>query len=107
MHPKILHLLARKRDPSRTSLWLLKRLINQDNINTALSRKSHHTLLIVAAKKGNSATVQALIDAGAGIEAKDNEDMTALHWAAYLGRTETVLTLLNRGAGIEAKITKT
>jgi ankyrin repeat protein len=98
MRPKILHFLVRKRDPSRASLWLLRKLINEGNVNTALSRKSQHTLLTTAARKGCSATVSPLLAASADIEAKNRRGKTALILAAENGHTKIVQALLARGA---------
>jgi hypothetical protein len=61
---------------------------------------------MLAIEKGDISTIQALLDAGADIEAKTTPDMTALLIAARWGHTETVLALLAAGAGIEAKTTR-
>jgi hypothetical protein len=34
---------------------------------------------------------------GADIDAKDNDDMTALHWTCLNGHTETAMALIDRG----------
>ncbi len=54
--------------------------------------------LVVAAARGDTATVQALLDAGADVNAKDNEGWTALHEAEIGGHTEVVEILKNAGA---------
>ena len=41
------------------------------------------TALLLAAYKGHTEITQALLSAGADIEAKDNGGRTALYWAAY------------------------
>ena len=59
--------------------------------------------LIEAVRKGDTATVQALLDQGADINAKSEEGWTALIWAAQQGHTDTVQTLLAHGADVNAK----
>ncbi|WP_409997677.1 ankyrin repeat domain-containing protein [Bradyrhizobium sp. SZCCHNRI3043] len=56
--------------------------------------------LWIAALMGNSATVRALLDAGADVHAADD---FALAEAAKYGRTEIVQILLERGANIHAE----
>ncbi|MFA5292087.1 MAG: ankyrin repeat domain-containing protein [Phycisphaerae bacterium] len=62
-----------------------------------------NTQLIQAAKKGDLAAVQNLLDSGADVNAKRNIDgVTALIWAALNGRTEVVKLLLEKGADVNA-----
>ena len=49
------------------------------------------------------AGVQALLDSGADVNAKDENDMTALHWAASGGNEELVELLISKGADVNAK----
>ena len=56
-----------------------------------------------AAKKGDTDRVQALLKAGAELEAKDRDGRTALMLAAQYGRTDTVRLLLARGANAGAR----
>ena len=58
--------------------------------------------LMVAASHGNRDTVQALLDAGADVNAKDFTGWTALHAAAFKGDPEIVQLLLEHG-GIPGK----
>ena len=48
-----------------------------------------------AAKQGNVGKVQVLLDAGADINAQDDDGMTALHWAAYQDDTALAEVLLS------------
>jgi len=54
--------------------------------------------LIWASTNGNIDIVKLLIDAGADINAKDNDDITALLWACSGGYLEIVKLLLEAGA---------
>ena len=59
------------------------------------------TALLDAAKKGDAETVKALIDAGADINAKDNDGQTAISYATENGYAETVKALIDAGATVE------
>ena len=56
-----------------------------------------------AAKGGHEEVVEALLKAGAQVEAKDKDGGTPLHWAAEKGHEKAVGVLLKAGADIEAK----
>ncbi len=56
--------------------------------------------LIEAAKKGDTVSIKALLEAGADVNAKDNDGLTALMWAAVRGHTETAQALLEAGADV-------
>jgi ankyrin repeat protein len=47
--------------------------------------------------------VKTLIDAGAGVNAKDEDGATALLWAAVEGHTETAKVLIDAGADVNTK----
>jgi ankyrin repeat protein len=59
--------------------------------------------LIEAAGKGDSEVVEALLDSGADINARDERNQTALHHAASRGQTAAVKLLLERGADVNAR----
>jgi ankyrin repeat protein len=61
------------------------------------------TALIYAAREGHLDMVQALLNAGANVDAKTFESETALHKAAWQGRLGIVQALLNAGANVDAK----
>ena len=44
------------------------------------------------------------IENGADVNAKDNESLTPLHWAAIGGMTDIVILLIERGADVNARI---
>jgi ankyrin repeat protein len=62
-----------------------------------------YTPLMYAAANGCSEAVRALLDAGAAVEAKDNEGLTALMYAARNGYPEAVKMLLAAKADPKAK----
>ena len=58
--------------------------------------------LVDAAKQGDAATVRALLDQGAGVEAAERDGTTALHWASYRNSLETAGLLLDARADVNA-----
>lgn len=69
------------------------RNLNFGNFNT-------NNLLIEAAKNGHKDTVQLLIKLGVGINSRDNNNSTALHWAAFFWREDIVELLIQSGADL-------
>ena len=59
--------------------------------------------LIQAATNGDFASVQAYLDAGVDINARDNNGWSPLHWAALEGHKDIVELLINKGANVNAK----
>lgn len=59
--------------------------------------------LISAVKNGDLKNVEAFIAAGAGLEARDNQNMTALMIASKNGYTDIVSKLIKAGVNIDAK----
>src|SRR5436190_1614266 len=66
---------------------------------------SKDTALIVATRLGNKETIKQLLDAGADVNARSNDDDTALMLAADKGKghAEIVKLLLDAGADVNAK----
>jgi truncated hemoglobin YjbI len=62
----------------------------------------HCTALHMAARRGNIEVAQALIDLGAGIEARDSLGDTPLRRAVNCGRSGVASLLLSRGADVHA-----
>ena len=56
----------------------------------ALVQKADRTVPDDAAREGRAADIKRLVVAGADTEAKDEYEMTALHWAAGEGHTAIV-----------------
>jgi len=61
-----------------------------------------NTALMDAAARGYTATVRAVLEKGAEVDAKDNAGRTALMEAAFGGYTDTVRLLLEKGAKVNA-----
>ncbi|MCX5857216.1 MAG: ankyrin repeat domain-containing protein [Deltaproteobacteria bacterium] len=60
------------------------------------------TPLVSAILSDQTETVKALIDKGADVNEKGQDNFTPLHWAAYYGKTEMVKILLSKGAQANA-----
>ncbi|RAL00743.1 ankyrin repeat domain-containing protein [Aspergillus ibericus CBS 121593] len=75
------------------------------NINNYYSRDRSQLdeKLLEAAKRGDTARVQQLLDDGANASATDAHGQTVLHVAASEGRRDLVSLLLNRGAKRDAR----
>jgi len=73
----------------------------------ALRQSAQWTLqLFTAVSRGQTEEVQALIDAGADVNARDNDAdnaYTPLHVAALMGKAEVAQVLIAAGAAVEAK----
>lgn len=67
------------------------------------AKGSREETLINAAKNGDHKNIAALIAAGADLEARDNQDRTALMRAAEKGYSDVVRILLDAGADVMTK----
>src|SRR3990172_415278 len=106
---------AHDNNPTNTLLAYLRiiqaqQLINSDLIQNLLAcemkRNAHQpieTTLQRLAGEGNNLLINILLDHGADIEARDNNDFTSLHYAVSNGHQATVAFLLDHGANIEAQ----
>jgi hypothetical protein len=72
------------------------------NVN-AQEKLKHCTPLHMAARRGNVAVAEALLDGGAEREARDKLGDTPLHRAVKCGKTEIAALLLSRGADVHAR----
>jgi hypothetical protein len=59
--------------------------------------------LLAAARKGDVATIKALLDAGTDVNSKNRYGATALSYAADKGNIEVIRLLLDRGADVNVK----
>src|SRR3990170_758099 len=108
-------LVAHGNNPTNTLLAYLRiiqaqQLINSDLMQNLLAcemkRNAHQpieTALQRLAGEGNNLLINILLDHGADIEARDNNDFTSLHYAVSRGHQATVAFLLDHGANIEAQ----
>jgi ankyrin repeat protein len=62
---------------------------------------SREPVIADAAMKGDAASIQKLIAAGADVDLPQNDGMTALHWAADRGDSATVAALLKAKADVK------
>ncbi|KAF2882565.1 hypothetical protein ILUMI_23582 [Ignelater luminosus] len=81
-------------------LFLDSELANTDILE--VKDNEEETLLISAAKAGNTPLVDLMLSFGADIKAEDKVRDTALHWAANNGHVDTVDLLLAKGADAKA-----
>jgi hypothetical protein len=79
-----------------------KRLLQAGADANAAKARGEQALMI-AAKEGREDLVQLLVDFKAEVDARDEAERTALHWASQLGHPAAVKVLLKAGANIVAK----
>ena len=72
-------------------------------VDNLAARGSREESLINAAKNGDHKNIATLIAAGANLEAKDNQDRTALMRAAEKGYSDIARILLDAGANVSTK----
>jgi hypothetical protein len=72
-------------------------------VNASLPVPEDSPPLILAAAKGASQTVADLLAGGTEVNQRDQNERTALHWAAYGGHQETCAELLSKGADPNAR----
>ncbi|KAK6331762.1 hypothetical protein TWF718_002303 [Orbilia javanica] len=65
--------------------------------------KSGMTALMMAAKAGNDANINILLDSGAEINAVDPLGNTSLHYASAYGHLKAIRTLIDRGANFDLR----
>ena len=66
-------------------------------------RKSLNRLLFLAAAKGSIESVDFLLQQGAQLNARDDDKLTPLHYAARTGKTHCLRYLVERGAKLNAR----
>ena len=82
-------------------LGLVNRPTDPADVNGASNDGS--TAIIVAAEKGHAATVAALAEAGAAVDAGDSLGWTPLHFAAINGHAECARVLVQAGATVDVR----
>ena len=94
-----LHDLVRDADVSGLNNYIQKSKEEKDIINVEDENEYGDTALIVASEKGYSEIVTILIrELGANVNAINNMNTTALHFAAYEGHLSVVEILVKNGA---------
>ncbi|HEY7156417.1 MAG TPA: ankyrin repeat domain-containing protein [Gemmataceae bacterium] len=91
-----LHLAVQTGDARLVKLLLA----HKANVNGEASAMPLHFAVV----KGNSAIVELLLEAGAAVEATDEEGRTPLHIAAKLGRADVARVLLKHKADVSARV---
>ena len=76
------------------AIYIVKRRLDNDKKNE---------LLFFASRTGNTEQARLLIDAGADVNIKDENDVTALMNAVSRGHTEIVRLLIQRGANVYSR----
>ena len=69
-------------------------------VNIKMPTGNSDTLLLMAAKRGELAIVQSLLDKGEHVDAIDNAGRTALHHAVQTASDNLVKLLIERGADV-------
>jgi ankyrin repeat protein len=75
-------------------------LLMQPGLRNEL-RVEHHLLMHGPAEIGNAAVLETMLTCGFDPNAKDKDEVTALHRAAMAGRVEAVRVLLANGASVD------
>jgi ankyrin repeat protein len=60
---------------------------------------------LLAAKRGDAASLRKLLEAGVTPDTADNQGVPAIAWAAFAGDADTIKTLLDRGAVVRNRNT--
>jgi len=78
-------------------------ILSATKVENLAAKGSREEKLISAVKSGDLKDVDASIAAGAGLEARDNQNMTPLMIAAKKGFTDIASKLINAGANVNAR----
>ena len=70
--------------------------------SAATAARAADVQLIQAVKNGDAPAVRALLERGAGVDARQGDGATALHWAAHLNDLEAADLLIRAGADVDA-----
>jgi ankyrin repeat protein len=84
---------------------LVKAFLEKDTAAAPVRSERGETPLHYAARRGHLKAAEALVDAGADVNARDNDNnkLTPLHWAAIYGHHKVVELLLAHNADRAAK----
>jgi hypothetical protein len=73
--------------------------VNYENVLSAILQNSANVEVV----KNNFKKVEAYIEQGGDVDAKDQQNRTLLHWACAQGKTQVVKLLVEKGADVNAK----
>ncbi|XP_052151839.1 calmodulin-binding transcription activator 4 isoform X1 [Oryza glaberrima] len=86
---------------SKLQQWLSVKLQGYDGIACSLSKHEQGIIHLISAL-GYEWALSSILSADVGINFRDTNGWTALHWAAYFGREKMVAALLAAGASAPA-----
>lgn len=81
---------------------LVKQYVDAEPGCVDVRNKKGHTPLSSACWSGHTGTIQVLLDAGADVDAVDDDGWRAIHWAVQKGHLKCLEQLLAAGADVEA-----
>ena len=92
-------------DGVQAALWAMDAAHRHRSVNARFLRRCRETVLHAASRKGHSATVCVLLDAGANVDSIDNFGGTPLHDVCRFcpGSLQIVGELIRRGANVSAR----
>ena len=83
---------------TKTKASLMAGLMVLAIVSTATATELHQ-----AARDGDIAKIERLLNAGADPDARDERNRTPLHEVAFLGQTDAIIALINGGANPNAR----
>ncbi|CAM0904900.1 unnamed protein product [Alopecurus aequalis] len=86
---------------SKLQQWLSLKLQGNNGIYCSLSKHEQGMIHLISAL-GYEWALSSVLSAGVGINLRDRNGWTALHWAAYFGREKMVAALIAAGASAPA-----
>ncbi|KAF8667228.1 hypothetical protein HU200_052893 [Digitaria exilis] len=86
---------------SRLQQWLSVKLKRSNGTACSLSKHEQGIIHLISAL-GYEWALSSVLSAGVGLNFRDSNGWTALHWAAYFGREKMVAALLAAGASATA-----
>jgi ankyrin repeat protein len=86
-----------------SNYWAVLYILCQPDIAADERDLRGYTPLLRALYQGDEVSAQLLLKMGADPNAKDRDDLTALHWAAFSGNKGCITQLLEAGANIRAR----
>ena len=91
-------------DPIPTSVQLLRNPVTLAE-RRSIEAEERKRQVLLAAKRGDAASLRKLLEAGVTPDTPDNKGVPAIAWAAFAGDADTIKTLLDRGAVVSNRNT--